>query len=268
MPCSNSPSVDGLVEHEAGDVRRGLGPQVVEVDVALRVGADLDHLVAGHGDGGRVGPVGGVGGEHLGPGLAVVLVERPREQHAGQLAVGARRRLQRDVGQPGDRGQAVLEAPHQLQRALRLPRVLEGVEPGVPVERGDALVELGVVLHRARAQRVEARVEVEVALGQAVVMAHDLGLGDLGKTSSLVLGAAQTGRDEIVERMLGHVERRGHEGAAAGLGALVDRQLVVGRGVASSAGSHVVGVVTAFRGHSAVEQCRRGGRCPRGCASR
>ncbi len=58
-------------------------------------------------------------------------------------------------------------------------------------------------------------------------MAHDLGLGDLGKTSSLALGAAQAGRDEIVERMLGHVECRRHEGATAGLGALVDRQLIV-----------------------------------------
>ena len=35
-------------EHQAGDVLVGLRAQVVEVDVAVLVGADLDHLVAGH----------------------------------------------------------------------------------------------------------------------------------------------------------------------------------------------------------------------------
>ena len=170
------PERRGVGEHQAGDVVVGLGPQVVEVDVALRVGPDLDHLVAGHGDRRGVGPVGGVGREHLGPVLAVVLVEGAGEQHAGQLAVRARRGLERDVRQPGDLGERGLEVAHELQRALGSPRVLERVQPGVAVERGDALVELGVVLHRARAQRIEAGVQVEVALGQAVVVAHDLGL--------------------------------------------------------------------------------------------
>ena len=175
-PVLEQPERRGVGEHQAGHVVVGLGPQVVEVDVALRVGADLDHLVAGHRHRGGVGAVGGVGREHLGPGLAAVLVEGAREQHAGQLAVGARGGLERDVGQPGDLAQALLQAPHQLQRALGAPGVLERVQPGVAVQRRDALVQLGVVLHRARAQRIEAGVEVEVALGQAVVVAHDLGL--------------------------------------------------------------------------------------------
>ena len=48
-------------------------------------------------------------------------------------------------------------------------------------ERGDALVEPRVVLHRARAERVDPGVEVEVAAREPVVVADDLGLGDLGE---------------------------------------------------------------------------------------
>ena len=85
-------------------------------------------------------------------------------------------RVQRDVRQPRDLGQRVLKAPHQLQRALRAGGVLERVELGVAGERGDPFVELWVVLHRAGTERIEAGVEVEVALRQAVVVPHDLGL--------------------------------------------------------------------------------------------
>ena len=116
------------------------------------------------------------GVEHLVAGLAAVLVVGAREQHARELAVRAGRGLQRDVGQARDLRQRALQVPHQLERALRALGVLQRVQAGVPGQRGDALVQARVVLHRARAERVEARVEVEVALGQAHVVAHDLGL--------------------------------------------------------------------------------------------
>ncbi len=50
--------------------------------------------------------------------LAARLVVGAREQHAGQLALGAGRGVQRDVREAGDLGQRALELPHQLQRAL------------------------------------------------------------------------------------------------------------------------------------------------------
>src|SRR5918998_3335664 len=87
-------------------------------------------------------------------------------------------------------------------------------------ERRDALVEAGVVLHRARAERVEAGVEVEVAARDAVEVAHDLGLGDLGKLRRAL--AALPGRDQLVERALGHIGV-GYDGGTASLaGALED----------------------------------------------
>jgi hypothetical protein len=50
------------------------------------------------------------------------------------------------------------------------------MQPGVTVQGRDALVELGVVLHGARPERIKAGIHIEVALGKAVVVAHQLGL--------------------------------------------------------------------------------------------
>ena len=104
------------------------------------------------------------------------LVVGARQQQARELAVRPGRGLQRDVWQPGDLRQGALQVPHQLQRALRALGVLQRVQTRVSGQRGDALVQARVVLHRARAERVEARVQVEVALGEADVVAHDLRL--------------------------------------------------------------------------------------------
>ena len=179
-------------EHQARDVVAGLRAQVVDVDAAALVRADLDDLVAGHRHRRGVGAVGGVGREDLGAVLAAVLVVGAGQQHAGELAVRAGARLEADVREAGDLAERLLELPHQLQRALGALRVLRGVQAGVAGQRGDALVQLRVVLHRARAERVEAGVEVEVALREPVVVADDLRLGDLGELGRL--GAAQVAR--------------------------------------------------------------------------
>ena len=173
---SNRPSVLGLVSIRQATSRVGLRAQVLDVDAAVGVGRDLDDLEAGHRDRRRVGAVRGVGRQHLVARLAAVLVVGARQQHAGELAVRAGGGLQRDVRQTRDLCQRALQAPHQLERALRALGVLQRVQARVAGQRGDALVQARVVLHRARAERVEAGVEVEVALGDADVVAHELGL--------------------------------------------------------------------------------------------
>ncbi len=208
-------------QHQAGDRVVGLGAQVVDVDAAVGVRADLDDLVAGHRHRRRVGAVRGVGRQHLRAVLAAVLVVGARQQQAGELAVGAGARLERDVRHAGDLAERLLQAVHQLERALRPRRILQRVQAGVAGQAGDPLVQLRVVLHRARPERIEAGVEIEVALRQAVVVAHDLRLGDLRQLRRL--GAPQRGRDQLVERLDRHVERRRGEGAAALDRALVDR---------------------------------------------
>ena len=158
--------------------------------------------------------MGRVGGQHLGALLAAVLVVGAGEQQSGELAVRSRGRLQGDVRQAADLGQRALEAPHQLQRPLGALRVLRRVQAGVARQGRDALVEPRVVLHRARAERVGAGVEVEVAPRDPVVVADDLGLGDLGQVGGLL--AQQVRRDQLVERALGDVGGR-HVGGAAAL---------------------------------------------------
>ena len=119
MLRSNTPSVFGFVSIRHATSSSAFDAQVVDVDAAVLVGADLDDLVAAHRHRRRVRPVRGVGREDLRPVVAAVLVVGARQQHAGQLAVRAGARLQRHVRQPRDLGQRPLELVHQLQRALR-----------------------------------------------------------------------------------------------------------------------------------------------------
>ena len=183
--------------------------------------ASLTTLQAGHRDGRGVGAVGGVGREDLGAGLAAILVVGAGEQDPGELAVRAGGGLQADVRQARDLAEGRLEVPHQLERALRAFGVLQRVQARVAGQRGDALVQARVVLHRARAERVEAGVEVEVALGEAHVVAHDLRLGELRQPRRL--GAAQLAEQlRGVDR--GDVERGALERAPTGRAALEDRE--------------------------------------------
>ena len=231
-------------EHQAGDLVVDLGAQVVEVDATAPVRRHLDHLVARHGHRGRVGAVGGVGGKHLGALLAAVGVVGAGEEQPRQLPVGARRGLKADVLEAADLGQGALQAPHQLQRSLGALRVLRGMKARVARQRGDPLVEPRVVLHRAGAERIGARVEVEVAAREAVVVADDLGLGDLGELRGAL--PQQLRGDQLVERALGDVERRQGRRAAPGDRALEDR----GRGF------------PLLRGRSFGRCWRRGGSAP------
>ena len=75
------------------------------------------------------------------------------------------------------------------------------MKPGVAGQGRYPLVDPRVVLHRAGAERVRAGVEVEVAARDAVVVADDLRLGDLGEVGGG--GTQEVFRDEVVERRVG-----------------------------------------------------------------
>ena len=232
----------GVGQHQAGDlvgVRVDLRPQVVHLDPAALVGRDLDRLVAGHRDRGRVGAVGGVGSEDPGPSFAAIGVEGAGQQQPRELAVGAGGGLQADVRQATDLAQRLLQQPHQLQRPLGPARVLGGVQAGVAGQRRHTLIQTRVVLHRAGAERVEAAVEVEVAAREPVVVADDLRLGDLRQRRRLP--PQQVGRDQIRQRLLGHAGIRQRRGAPPRLRLLVDRPrpFALHRGLGQ--GSHATG---------------------------
>jgi hypothetical protein len=119
---------DVLVEEpERGRVRQHqrrrrlvhLPAQVLDVDVAAGVGLHGRQLVAGHRHGGGIRTVRGVRDHDLAPlrALAPFSEIRAHEHQARQLALRARRRLERDRVEPGHLREDLLEPPHQLERA-------------------------------------------------------------------------------------------------------------------------------------------------------
>ena len=80
-----------------------LGPQVIDVDVPLRIAGDHDDPHARHRGAGGVRPVGGCRDQgHVARGLASVPVVGALDHQPGEFSLGARVRLERDAGQPRD----------------------------------------------------------------------------------------------------------------------------------------------------------------------
>ena len=173
----------------------------------------------------------GVGGDDRVALLAAVREVRAHEHEAGELALRAGRRLERDGGKPGDLGEDLLESPHELERALRALVLLVRMKIAEAGEPCQPLVDARVVLHRAGAERVEAGVDAEGAVGERREVAHDLRLGDLGK--------ARGRRPCEPVRKLGNgqVGPRRTPGAASGTGALEDQRRVVSHAQTSSSTS-------------------------------
>ena len=95
---------------------------------------------------------------------------------------------------------------HDAERALRERLGLVGVGFGEAFEARDGLVDAGVVLHGAGAERIHAEVDGVVPGGEAREVADDLDLGELGHDAEVV------GADGVAEERGGvdggHVELR------------------------------------------------------------
>ena len=115
----------------------------------------------------------------------------------------------------------------QLYRSSRLPERgsdREEARRRNTRQGGRALVPLRVVLHRARAERVEVRVDRHVLRRQVREMTHDLRLRQLRQRGSAFGEHAR--REQLFDAPLGHVEVRQPQGAAARLGE-VEQELAV-----------------------------------------
>src|SRR5919108_195529 len=135
--------------------------------------------------------------------------------------------LQRDVRKTRDLGERALQPPHEIERVLRVVRVLQRMETGMSGQGSHPLMELRVVLHRAGTERVEALVEVEVLRRQRRVVAYELRLRDLGELGRAVPDDAR--RKQLVDRHRRDVGLGGDERAAALPRALEDRECVLVR---------------------------------------
>ncbi len=110
--------------------------------------------------------------------LAVAMVGAD-DQDPGQLTVGAGRRLQADRLKPADLRQPLLQGVHQRQVPLQRVGILQRVGQCETRQASGVLVDLGVVLHGAGAQRIEAGVHCVIELRKPHEMAHHLQLRQL-----------------------------------------------------------------------------------------
>jgi hypothetical protein len=151
-------------DHQAGDVLVDELLERRQVDQAPGIGRDRCNLVAGHADARGIRAVSRVRDHYPLAGVAVLLVERPHQEEARQLARGTRCRLEGRAGHARDLAQGPLQPPHELQGSLDRLLGLVRVEPGEAWKGGDRLGDLGVVLHRAGPEGVEARIHSIVPL--------------------------------------------------------------------------------------------------------
>ena len=171
----------GVGDHQPGHVFSDRFFQRGEIQQAVLVGADvLDH-VAGDGGGGGVGAVCGIRNQDLLARVALLLEQRTDEQDAGQLAVRARRRLQRDRIHAGDFEQRRFEMRHHFHDALRECFRLIGMRPREAFGARDQFVHARVVLHGARPQRIHAVVDGVVPGGEAREVADSFHFADFGE---------------------------------------------------------------------------------------
>ena len=163
--------------------------------------------------------MGGVGGDDDAAlvGLAAIGEVGPHEHEAGELSLRSGGRLERDRVEAAHLGEDLLKPPHELERALRGILLLVGMEVAEARQVDDPLVHSRVVLHRAGAKRIEARVDAEVAVGQAREVPDELRLRDLGEPRRPPAGEllGDVGGRQPVARQLA--------GATAGPGPLEDQ---------------------------------------------
>ena len=161
------PERRGVREHQAGSALVDLRAQVVEVEVARSVVATFASSKPAIVTLAGLVPCAVSAVTITFPRLAAIRERSAHDHQPGELALRARR-LQRDGRQPRDLGEDLLELPFELERALDAVLLLQRVKVAEAGEGDDALVDARVVLHRAAAERVEAGVDAEVAIGELV----------------------------------------------------------------------------------------------------
>jgi hypothetical protein len=139
-------------------------------------------------------------------------------RHPGEFTVRPGHRRQRHCGHAGHRLQHLLQFEHAGEEALaRVIRARRMAREELRQHR-QRIACARVVLHGARAERVELRVDGEVLLAQARVVAHHVELGDFGQRRRIL--AAQFCGQVVEAAASGRQLRRG---GAAGAG-MVENQ--------------------------------------------
>ncbi len=198
--------------------------------------------VADDGRCGGVGAVRRVRNENLAAGIALRLVPCAREQDAGEFAMRAGSRLQRDRVHAGDIEQAALQQIEDFKDALRERFRAVGMRFGQALDARDEFVDARVVFHGAGAERIHAEIDGIVPGGKAREVADNFDLGELGELRSLI---APCGAQKECGIYCRDVERREFVGALAGRRFLEEQGLVlrlVRADLAEGVGAGIVGI--------------------------
>ena len=172
----------GVRHHDAGHGLVEQGLEGLHVDAAVLQGLHLHDLQTADRRRSGVGAVGAVGDDDLGAGhVAAAHMVRADQHETRQLAVGTGARVEGERVHAGNLGEGLVHLFIDLADTGDGGVGHQRMEGGEAGHGGHLLVDLGIVLHRAGAERIEARIHAEVHLGEVVVVADHLGLADLGK---------------------------------------------------------------------------------------
>ena len=178
MRRSNTPKRRGIGQHDAGGLRTDRALQRFQVDVAVRQRRNFHHRAAAHGRGRRIGAVRRIGHDDLGAlQVAARTVIGANHRHAGELALRAGHRRQRHALHAGHVLQHFLQFIHAGEETLAHRLRRERMTAEELRQHRELITGARVVLHRARPERVEMRVDGEVQLRQAREVTHRLQLG-------------------------------------------------------------------------------------------
>ena len=176
----------GVGQHQAGGIGADGGFQGIQIHAALGVGRHRHHGEACHRRRGRVGAVGGIRNQNLGAGgVPAGLVVAADQQQAGVLAVGAGCRLHGHAGHAGDFTQQLFGAEQHLQRALGGLGRLQRMQLGKSRQRGQGLIDPGIVFHGAGTQRIKSVIDAVGLLGKLGIMPVQIHLGQFRQARRL-----------------------------------------------------------------------------------
>ncbi len=209
----NSASVR-IGDHEHGDIVIELGIEIRHVDVSLDSGADCHRGESGHCGTGRVRTVSIIRSEHFGSRLAKIAKVGRRYEQRGQFTMGSGGRLQAAGGEPGDFLKDLLQRIQEFESSLQGFFGLIGMQVGHAGHSRGAFVPLGVVLHGARAERIEVGVDRHVTSRQVDEMSDDVRFRNFRQGRRVFVELV--GREQLRDGNHGHVDSWQSCGAAAG----------------------------------------------------
>jgi len=180
-------------DHQRGHVFADLLTKFADVDLALGIGLDIFHLVAGNHRGRWICAVRRVGNQHLFSRVPVFFMVGADEKQSGKFALRTSCGLQGNRVHGGDFEQALFKQRKNFQATLRqflrLGRVF-GREAGQP---RNMLVHPRVVFHGAGAEWVHSQINGVIPRGKTREVTDYFDFADFRKTfhAAATVGAAQ-----------------------------------------------------------------------------